>query len=91
MSEPGKQKIGVVGGGLMGHGIAYLFAAAGHPVGLFEPLAEIRSSLPKRLQAITALFGDDPALLQRIETCDQLAPAMKDGLSCSKRHRKNCR
>ena len=24
------QKIGIVGGGLMGHGIAYLFAAAGH-------------------------------------------------------------
>src|SRR5580700_6935219 len=62
----------------MGHGIAYLFAAAGHPVGLFEPMMEIRSSLPKRLQAIVALFGDDPALLRRIETHDQLAPAMKD-------------
>jgi len=34
-----KQKIGVVGGGLMGHGIGYLFAAAGHEVGLFEPAA----------------------------------------------------
>lgn len=27
--------IGVVGGGLMGHGIAYLFAAAGHQVRLY--------------------------------------------------------
>ena len=78
MSEQEKQKIGVIGGGLMGHGIAYLFAAAGHPVGLFEPMADIRASLPKRLQAIVELFGDDPALLQRIETYDQLAPAMKD-------------
>ena len=26
--------IGVVGGGLMGHGIAYLLAAGGHRVGL---------------------------------------------------------
>jgi 3-hydroxybutyryl-CoA dehydrogenase len=41
-------------------------------------MAEIRASLPKRLAAIAALFGDDPALLQRIETYDQLAPAMKD-------------
>src|ERR1700761_7272651 len=77
MRDRKKQRIGVIGGGLMGHGIAYLFAAAGHPVGVFEPMAEIRNSLPKRLQSIVDLFGDDPALLQRIETHDQLAPAMK--------------
>jgi 3-hydroxybutyryl-CoA dehydrogenase len=73
-----EQKIGVVGGGLMGHGIAYLFAAAGHPVGLFEPSADLRASLPKRLQALVDLFGDDAALLKRIETHDRMAPAMKD-------------
>ena len=73
-----EQKIGVIGGGLMGHGIAYLFAASGHPVGLFEPSAEIRASLPRRLQAITELFGDDAALLKRIEAFDQLAPAVTD-------------
>jgi 3-hydroxybutyryl-CoA dehydrogenase len=73
-----EQKIGVIGGGLMGHGIAYLFAAARHSVGLFEPSAEIRASLPKRLAAITELFGDDAALLKRIEAFDQLTPAVKD-------------
>jgi 3-hydroxybutyryl-CoA dehydrogenase len=72
-----KQKIGVVGGGLMGHGIAYLFAAAGYDVGLFEPAADIRASLPKRLQAIVDLFDDDAALLRRIAAYDQLAPAMQ--------------
>jgi 3-hydroxybutyryl-CoA dehydrogenase len=77
MRDRKEQKIGVIGGGLMGHGIAYLFAAAGHPVGLFEPVAEIRNSLPKRLQAIVDLFEDDPALLKRIETFDRMAPAMK--------------
>jgi 3-hydroxybutyryl-CoA dehydrogenase len=71
------QKIGVIGGGLMGHGIAYLFAAAGHRVGVFEPAAEIRASLPRRLQAIAALFGDEPALLQRIAAHDRLAPAVE--------------
>jgi 3-hydroxybutyryl-CoA dehydrogenase len=78
MRDQTEQKIGVIGGGLMGHGIAYLFAAAGHPVGLFEPMDEIRNSLPKRLQALVDLFGDDAALLKRIETHDQMAPAMKD-------------
>src|ERR1700728_608934 len=75
--EPTKQqKIGVIGGGLMGHGIAYLFAAAGHPVGVFEPSAEIRDSLQKRLKAIADLFGDDAALLKRIEAYEQLEPAV---------------
>jgi len=71
------QKIGVIGGGLMGHGIAYLLAAAGHEVGVFEPVAECRASLPQRLNAIAVLFGDDASLLQRIAGHDQLAPAVK--------------
>jgi 3-hydroxybutyryl-CoA dehydrogenase len=78
MRDRTEQKIGVIGGGLMGHGIAYLFAAAGHPVGLFEPSADLRASLQQRLRAIADLFGDDPAFLKKIEVYDQLAPAMKD-------------
>ncbi len=70
------QKIGVVGGGLMGHGIAYLLAAAGHAVAIYEPSAEIRASLPRRLQAIVDLLGDDPALLKRISAHDTLAAAV---------------
>ena len=69
------QKIGVVGGGLMGHGIAYLFAAAGHQVAVFEPAAETRASLPQRLRAIADLLDDDPALISRIDVHDALAPA----------------
>ena len=75
MSE---RKIGVVGAGLMGHGIAYLLAAAGHDVCVFEPVAASRASLPQRLHAIAALFGDDSAHLRRISAHDQLAPAVKD-------------
>src|SRR5438552_100678 len=71
------QSIGVVGGGLMGHGIAYLLAAAGHDVGVFEPSAEVRTSLPQRLRSIVDLLGDDPALLGRITAHDRLAEAMR--------------
>jgi 3-hydroxybutyryl-CoA dehydrogenase len=77
MRDHKKQKIGVVGGGLMGHGIAYLFAAAGHVVTVFEPAADIRASLPRRLRAIAELLDGDPALLQHIEAYDTLAPAMQ--------------
>jgi hypothetical protein len=78
MREDKQQKIGVVGGGLMGHGIAYLFAAAGHRVGVFEPSPQVRASLPQRLQSIVELLDDDPRLLQRIESHDTLAPAMRE-------------
>lgn len=76
MNAQTKARIAVVGGGLMGHGIAYLFAATGYDVGLFEPAAEVRASLPHRLRAIAELFDDDPGLLARIATGDQLARAV---------------
>jgi 3-hydroxybutyryl-CoA dehydrogenase len=68
--------IGIVGGGLMGHGIGYLMAMAGHYVAIYEPSAEIRGSIPQRLKAIADLLEDDPAQLGRISIHDQLAPAV---------------
>ena len=58
--------IGVVGAGLMGHGIAYLLAAAGHTVRIYDPSAEWRNSLPQRLEVARALLDGDQALLGRI-------------------------
>lgn len=77
MRDRTELKIGVIGGGLMGHGIAYLLAAAGHQVAVFEPAADIRASLAARLRAIVDLLDDDPALLQRIAAHDVLAPAVQ--------------
>lgn len=71
-------KIGVIGAGLMGHGIAYLLAAAGHTIGIFDPSAEWRASLAARLKSARDLLDGDPALLDRISAHDQMAPAMKD-------------
>jgi 3-hydroxybutyryl-CoA dehydrogenase len=78
MNAHTEQKIGVIGGGLMGHGIAYLFAAAGYHVNVFEPAAEVRASLRRRLRDIADLLEDDPRLLQRITEHDSLAAAMRD-------------
>jgi 3-hydroxybutyryl-CoA dehydrogenase len=71
-------KIGVVGGGLMGHGIAYLLAAAGHEVAVNELAAEVRASLPQRLASIAQLFDDEPAVLDRIRVHEDLAGAAQD-------------
>jgi 3-hydroxybutyryl-CoA dehydrogenase len=61
----------------MGHGIAYLLAAAGHHVGVFEPSAELRASLPQRLRSIVDVLGDDAATLDRIKAHDNLAAAAR--------------
>ena len=74
MSEP--LNIGVVGGGLMGHGIAYLLAAADHRVGVYEPSAETRASLPQRLRSIVELLEERSELIERISVHDQLADAV---------------
>jgi 3-hydroxybutyryl-CoA dehydrogenase len=70
--------IGVIGGGLMGHGIAYLLAAAGHAVRIFEPFEPVRASVPQRLRGIVDLLEDDAALLDRIAVHDALKPAVAD-------------
>ena len=70
--------IGVIGAGLMGHGIAYLLAAAGHNVRIYDPSTQWRESLSERLESARALLGGDPALLGRISAHEQMAPAMKD-------------
>jgi 3-hydroxybutyryl-CoA dehydrogenase len=70
--------IGVIGAGLMGHGIAYLLAAAGHTVRIYDPSAEWRDSLTARLTSALDLLDGDPVLLGRISAHDQIASAMKD-------------
>ena len=70
--------IGVIGAGLMGHGIGYLLAAAGHNVRIYDPSTQWRESLGERLESARALLGGDPALLGRISAHEQMAPAMQD-------------
>ena len=70
--------IGVIGAGLMGHGIGYLLAAAGHDVRIYDPSAQWRDSLSERLESARTLLGGDPALLGRISAHEQMEPAMKD-------------
>ncbi len=49
--------VAVIGGGLMGHGIALTFARAGHKVRVVEPMDEMRASLPGRVRESLALLG----------------------------------
>jgi 3-hydroxybutyryl-CoA dehydrogenase len=59
-------KITIIGAGLMGHGIAYVMASAGHEVRVFDRSEEALAGLPDRLAAIAALLGTDPAQMSRV-------------------------
>ena len=61
-----KPVIAVVGAGLMGHGIAQLFLAAGHQVAVYDPNRETLASAPSRIRSIFKLTGQDQRGMEEI-------------------------
>jgi 3-hydroxybutyryl-CoA dehydrogenase len=72
------ERIAVIGAGLMGHGIAQIFAAGGHKVALFDTNAEILNSAPERIRAIFALLEQDPADAKNVRLEPDFAKAVAD-------------
>lgn len=73
-----KASIAVIGAGLMGHGIAQIFAAAGHPVVLHDPDPKILGSAPERIAAIFALLEEDKAALANLRCEADFGRAVAD-------------
>ena len=73
-----KPRIAVIGAGLMGHGIAYLFAASGHEVRVQDPVAAARATLQGRLREICDLLGTDHAVADRVTAGESIEWAVKD-------------
>lgn len=64
MREP--TKIAIIGAGLMGHGIAYILANAGHEVRVFDRSQDALDSLPNRLADIAKLLDENAPFLKNI-------------------------
>jgi 3-hydroxybutyryl-CoA dehydrogenase len=73
-----KPQIAVIGAGLMGHGIAYLFAAGCHEVRVQDPVAAARETLQQRLREICDLLGTDRAAADRVTAGESIEWAAKD-------------
>jgi len=71
-----KARIGVLGAGLMGHGIAQVFALAGHAVTIYDPVAASLSQVRTRIAANLRDLGDDEAAAERVQPCADLAAAV---------------
>lgn len=62
----------------MGAGIAQIFALAGYDVKVFEPNAEVRTSLHERTLKNLEALGDDVTSVDRISCFDNLKDAVTD-------------
>jgi 3-hydroxybutyryl-CoA dehydrogenase len=73
-----KARIGVLGAGLMGHGIAQVFGLAGHEVTIYDPIAACLDQVRSRIAANLRDLGDDETAAQRVQPCPDLAQAVRD-------------
>ena len=72
------QNIAVVGAGLMGHGIAQIFLAAGYRVKLHDPNAEILAQAPEKITEIFELFDLSDEPLSQLSIHSRLQDAVAD-------------
>src|SRR5260370_12413865 len=70
-----KARIAVIGAGLMGHGIAQVFALAGHEVSIHDSIAANLDSPKARILANLKDLDDDSSAVERVRpTADLAAP-----------------
>ena len=73
-----KARIAVVGAGLMGHGIAQVFAVAGHEVTITDAVAQSLDAVTSRITANLRDLGEDESAVARVRPCADLADAVRD-------------
>jgi len=73
-----KARIAVIGAGLMGHGIAQVFALAGHDVTITDSFASNLDTVKARISANLADLGDDANAVNRVTPHADLAATVRD-------------
>ncbi len=76
MANP--ERIAIIGAGLMGNGIAAVFAARGHQVTLHDPIAAALQAVPGRVAGILKDLGWDAEAVKRVRVEGDLAKAVAD-------------
>jgi 3-hydroxybutyryl-CoA dehydrogenase len=68
--------VAIVGAGLMGHGLAQVFARAGHAVRICDPSVAVLATVHERIRRNLADLGQDPASADRVATVAGIAAAV---------------
>jgi len=72
-----KPRIAVIGAGLMGHGIAQVFALAGHDVTIYDSVGANLDSAKARILTNLKDLGDDQKAVERVTPVADLAGAVR--------------
>jgi 3-hydroxybutyryl-CoA dehydrogenase len=73
-----KPRIAVVGAGLMGHGIAQVFALAGHDVTITDSHTPNLDTVKERISANLRDLGDDATAVERVTPVVDLGASVRD-------------
>jgi len=73
-----KARIAVIGAGLMGHGIAQVFALAGHDVTIYDSVKASLDSVKARILTNLKDLGDDQTVVERVTPIADLVTAVRD-------------
>jgi 3-hydroxybutyryl-CoA dehydrogenase len=73
-----RARIAVIGAGLMGHGIAQVFALAGHDVAIYDGDKASLDTAKARILANLRDLGDDAAAVERVRPLADLGDAVRD-------------
>jgi 3-hydroxybutyryl-CoA dehydrogenase len=73
-----KARIAVIGAGLMGHGIAQVFALAGHGVTIYDSIVASLDTVKTRILTNLKDLGDDQKAVERVTPVSDLAQAVRD-------------
>jgi len=73
-----KAHISVIGAGLMGHGIAQVFAVAGHDVSITDTAVSHLNTVKDRIAANLRDLGEDESAVVRVRPCNDLAEAVRE-------------
>jgi len=72
------RRIAILGGGLMGHGIALVFARAGHAVTITDPVPHVRAAISARIGDTLDDLGAGRDALGRVAVVDTLEACVAD-------------
>jgi 3-hydroxybutyryl-CoA dehydrogenase len=73
-----KARIAVIGAGLMGHGIAQVFALAGHDVTIYDSITASLDSAKARILTNLKDLGDDQTAVERVTPVADLGDSVRN-------------
>jgi 3-hydroxybutyryl-CoA dehydrogenase len=73
-----KARIAVIGAGLMGHGLAQVFALGGHDVTIYDAVGASLKTVKDRIVTNLRDLGDDPRAVERVRPTGDLKDCVRE-------------